>query len=123
MMLRIHHQLIICSSSAHRQLTISSSSDHEKDDKLYIGADKTTNFYKMDKDSYSELLKKNVTNDYKKAPSDTVDKTNKKQIEIVAKLDLDDRVFATQKKDAYVTIKDHKENYLNDTKCRLLNPT
>ena len=94
-----------------------------KDEKLYIGADKTTNFYKMDKDSYSELLKKNVTNDYKKAHSDTVDMTNQKQIEIVTKLDLDDRVFATQKKDAYVTIKDHKENYLNDTKCRLLNPT
>ena len=94
-----------------------------KDEKLYIGADKTTNFYKMDKDSYSELLKKNVTNDYKKAHSDTVDKTNQKQIEIVTKLDLDGRVFATQKKDAYVTIKDHKENYLNDTKCRLLNPT
>ena len=94
-----------------------------KDDQLYISADKTSNFYKMNKDSYSELLKKNVTNDYKKTHSDTVNKTNQKQIEIVAKLDLDDRVFATQKKDAYITIKDHKENYLNDTKCRLLNPT
>ena len=94
-----------------------------KDDQLYISADKTSNFYKMTKDSYSELLKKNVTNDYKKTHSDTVYKTNQKQIEIVAKLDLDDRVFATQKKNASITIKDHKENYLNDTKCRLLNPT
>ena len=42
---------------------------------------------------------------------------------IVNKLDLEDRVFATQKKEATITIKDHKENYQNDTKCRLINPT
>ena len=93
------------------------------DEKLYISADKTTNFYKMDNHAYNDLLKKNVTNDYKKTHSDTVAKTNEKQIEIVTKLDLDDRVFATQKRDAYITIKDHKANYLNDTKCRLINPT
>ena len=93
------------------------------DEKLYISADKTTNFYKMDNHAYNDLLKKNVTNDYKKTHSDTVAKTNEKQIEIVTKLDLDDRVFATQKREAYITIKDHKDNYLNDTKCRLINPT
>ena len=93
------------------------------DEKLYISADKTTNFYKMDNHAYNDLLKKNVTNDYKKTHSDTVVKTNEKQIEIVTKLDLDDRVFATQKREAYITIKDHKDNYLNDTKCRLINPT
>ena len=32
-------------------------------------------------------------------------------------------MFATQKKEATITIKDHKENYQNDTKCRLINPT
>ena len=82
------------------------------DEKLYISADKTTNFYKMDNHAYNDLLKKNVTNDYKKTHSDTVEKTNEKQI------DLDDRVFATQKRDAYITIKDHKANYLNDTSTR-----
>ena len=25
--------------------------------------------------------------------------------------------------DAYVTLKDHKENFLNDPKCRLINPS
>ena len=88
------------------------------DVKLYISADKTTNFYKMDNHAYNDLLKKKFTNDYKKTHSDTVAKTNEKQIEIVTKLDLDDRVFATQKRDAYITIKDHKANYLNDTSTR-----
>ena len=34
--------------------------------KMFIGGDKSTNFYKLDKDSHETLLKKNVTKDYKK---------------------------------------------------------
>ena len=90
--------------------------------KMFIGADKTVNFYKMDKDTHETLLKKNVTNDYKKTNSDKVDMINDKQKVIVTKLDLEDRVFATSQKEATITIKDHKENYQNDTKCRLINP-
>ena len=93
------------------------------DEKMYVGADKTTNFYKMTKESYSDLLKKNVTNDYKKTNQTTVDRANEKQKLMVENLDLEDRVFATSKKEACITIKDHKENYQNDTKCRLINPT
>ena len=93
-----------------------------KDKKLYIGADKSTNFYKMDTNSHDALLKKNVTKDYKKTNEDRVSNINVKQKEIVTKLDLEERVFATQKQEATITIKDHKENYQNDTKCRLINP-
>ena len=91
--------------------------------KMYIGADKTKNFYKMTKDTHETLLKKNVTNDYKKTNSDKIDMINEKQKVIVTKLDLEDRVFATSQKEATISIKDHKENYQNDTKCRLINPT
>ena len=90
---------------------------------MYIGADKTKNFYKMTKDTHETLLKKNVTNDYKKTNSDKINMINKKQKFIVTKLDLEDRVFATSQKEATISIKDHKENYQNDTKFRLINPT
>ena len=93
------------------------------ENKMYVSADKTTNFYKLDKDTYNDLLKKNVTNDYKKTDMHTVDKSNQKQKEMVIKLDLEDRVFATAQKDAYITVKDHKDDYQNNTKCRLINPT
>ena len=79
------------------------------ENKLYISADKTTNFYKLDKNTYNDLLKKNVTSDYKKTDMHTVDKSNQKQKEMVIKLDLEDRVFATAQKDAYITVKDHKD--------------
>ena len=51
------------------------------------------------------------------------DRANERQKVIVTGLDLEDRVFATAKKAATITIKDQKPNYQNDTKCRLINPT
>ena len=38
------------------------------------------------------------------------------------KLDLDDRIYSLQSKEAFITLKDHKDNFANNTKCRLLNP-
>ena len=37
-----------------------------KSDKLLVPADKTSNFYKMDTQSYNDLLQKNITKTYKK---------------------------------------------------------
>ena len=36
-------------------------------EKLLIGADKTTNFYKVKPELYEKLLKENITKEYKKA--------------------------------------------------------
>jgi len=38
-------------------------------------------------------------------------------------LDIDDRVMITSEKEAYITLKDHKPNFLNNPTCRLINPT
>ena len=42
---------------------------------------------------------------------------------IVQKLGLQDRVFKTCQRESFVTVKYHKENFQNNPKCRLLNPT
>ena len=47
-----------------------------KSDKVFIPADKTTNFYKVDKEKHDDLLKKHVTKDYKKTVPETSDKIN-----------------------------------------------
>jgi hypothetical protein len=39
---------------------------------LFVPADKTTNFYKMDTKSYIDLLHKNITKTYKTIPAETV---------------------------------------------------
>ena len=38
-------------------------------------------------------------------------------------LEIEDRVFKTTNRECFVTLKDHKENFKNSPKCRLLNPT
>ena len=35
---------------------------------------------------------------------------------------MEDRIYAYSKRDAFLKIKDHKSNYMNNTKCGLLNP-
>ena len=36
---------------------------------------------------------------------------------------MDDRIDITAQKQAFITLKDHKENFHNTPKCRLINPT
>ena len=89
---------------------------------LIISADKTSNHYKMSPNSYKSLLDKNIQKEYKKVDQKNVAKVNNKHKELVCKLDIEERVFETSEKQAYITLKDHKDNFNNNPKCRLINP-
>ena len=52
-----------------------------------------------------------------------INKVNTSHKEVVNKLDIQDRVFATTPRQAYVTLKDHKDIFNNNPSCRLINPT
>ena len=52
-----------------------------------------------------------------------VDDTIKEDKEIAVELGIDDRVYRTTPKQAFITLKDHKPNFNNNPKVRLLNPT
>ena len=93
-----------------------------KSDKLLVPADKTSNFYKMDTQSYNDLLQKNITKTYKKATPDTADSIELKAKDIAKKLQLDGRINTTAKREAFITLKDHKPNFANNPTCRLINP-
>ena len=85
-------------------------------------ADKTRNFYKMKKEDYEELLKNNITTEYKKAGAKVIDEIAKDDKKVATKLELEDRLYCTQKRDAYTTLKDHKQQFWNNPKCRVINP-
>ena len=90
--------------------------------KLYVPADKTTNLYKVSVDEYEKLLDKNIQNDYKKSTITDANKLLNIDKGVAEELDLDDRIEIPAKSEAYITLKDHKENFHNNPKCRLLNP-
>ena len=41
---------------------------------------------------------------------------------IAARREIDDRVECIAEENAFISIKDHKPNFQNNTKCRLINP-
>ena len=48
---------------------------------------------------------------------------NKVSKTIAQKIHLDDKMEVFQKKESFVTLKDHKESFENNSKCRLINPS
>ena len=95
----------------------------QKETKVIVSADKTSNYYKVDPKEYKDLVKKNVEAEYKKETARNVMNINKAHKNIVRKLEIEDRVFKTTNRECFVTLKDHKENFQNNPKCRLINPT
>ena len=89
---------------------------------LLVPADKTTNLYSVPKDRYNKLLTENITKDYKKCETDVKHQINKEAKHIAQNLQLDDRIESFSEKNAFITLKDHKENFHLRPKCRLINP-
>ena len=94
-----------------------------KEDKVIVASDKTSNYYLVEKEEYRNMIERDIHKVYKKASDNTEEEMNKKGKVIATKLDIDNRVFATQKRPAVITLKDHKENFPNSPEIRLINPT
>ena len=90
---------------------------------ILVPADKTTNIYKVEADKYKQLLTDNVTSQYKTANASTKREIDLEAKKIATKLKLDDRVECIAEREAFVTLKDHKDNFNLNPKCRLINPT
>ncbi|KAJ8027867.1 hypothetical protein HOLleu_29941 [Holothuria leucospilota] len=105
----------------HDQLDRDSTSI-KNSDKLVIPADKTTNFYNLSLDLYNKLLVDNITATYKATDNNVVNEINRDAKCLATKLDLADRIDIPAKKEAYITLKDHKPNFVAKPKCRLINP-
>ena len=65
---------------------------------------------------------KNVTRTYKKADDTVKLGIDKEAKEIASDLKIADRMECYADRNAFVTLKDHKDNFQNNPKCRLLNP-
>ena len=89
---------------------------------IFIKADKTSNIYEVSKETYLKYMKDNVTAHYEKAPPGTENEINAEARDITQRLKISDRVEPIAHKGAYVTIKDHKDGFPNNVKCRLINP-
>ena len=90
--------------------------------KVIINADKTSNVYQMEQSEYLKLLKENITKHYQKAPNSMKAEIGKTSSELAKKLQLDNKVQKFTTNNAYLTLKDHKPNFIEKKPCRLINP-
>ena len=82
----------------------------------------TSNIYKSYTDEYKKLTTGAVTSTYKKVPDKINDKINTEGKRIMENKTALNRMFINGKNNCFITLKDHKENFLNNPKTRLLNP-
>ena len=87
-----------------------------------MSADKSSNYYKLEIDEYKQLLQNIITSTYKKVNNETVKHISKEAQAIAQQLQVADRINTIARRDAYVTLKDHKPNFANHQTCRLINP-
>ena len=81
---------------------------------VFVPADKTTNVYKLPTELHDKLLTESVTTNYKIAPRNTKHKIDLDAKKIAKSLKIDDRVECLAERPAFITLKDHKENFANN---------
>lgn len=86
--------------------------------KVIFRDDKTSNYYQVEASQYHKLLNKDITRSYKKICPASATNITKEAKPITSNLKLDDRINITAKRDAYITLKDHKPNFNNNPTCR-----
>lgn len=104
-----------------RKMT-SDISDLSEEGKIVVCADKTTNLYKVPVEEYVRDLHNEISSSYKKVKDELVSVANCKAAEIVERRGISDRVDAFMESEAFITIKDHKEEFPTRVKHRLVNP-
>jgi hypothetical protein len=64
----------------------------------------------------------NITKTYKHGSEDFIDEIDSELKEISSRLGIGDRIERMKKREAFISLKDHKENFENNPNCRLINP-
>ena len=95
----------------------------KQSEKIITKADKSNNLYKLSTNTYKALLHNEVTRFYRKSTSDIELKINTEARDIAFNLGLANRIETIIKKEAFITLKDHKGDFNNNPSCRLINPT
>ena len=90
---------------------------------LLIFTDNTTNLYEMTPDQYKIILTNTVTKTYRKAERSTQLNIDREAKAISKTLQLEKRMERYAERPAFISLKDHKENFKHNIKCRLINPS
>ena len=89
---------------------------------VYVKSDKTNNYFKLEPEKHETLLERNIQKEYKKSDEIMEKLILRKEKKIAEDLELVKRIDIPSKAEAYITLKDHKDNFNEKLPCRLINP-
>ena len=89
---------------------------------MFVFADKTRNIYETSLETYNKLLHDNITKTHKRRSEDNISEIDSELKHIADNLSIGNRIECMKKREAFISLKDHKENFENNPKCRLINP-
>ena len=89
---------------------------------FFLFADKSPNIYECPPDEYRKILKENITKNYKFGNDSITDDINSQLKEIAYDISISDRIESMAKRETFVIVKDHKEDFETSPKYRLINP-
>ncbi|MEL7309459.1 MAG: hypothetical protein AAGK05_17460, partial [Pseudomonadota bacterium] len=95
----------------------------KKSGDVFVAADKTSNIYKVKVDDYKRMLHGAVTKSYKKANDAIPEKVTKEGKSIATEFKVLDKMNLNCKNECFITLKDHKDNFINNPTTRLINPS
>ena len=90
---------------------------------MLVFAGKSTNLFELSRDHYEKLLYDHITQTYQKTCCQTKKKIARESKKFAKSLDLDERMECYSDQSPFITLKDHRANFKNNTKCRLINPS
>ena len=79
--------------------------------------------YKLNQSEYKKLLKENITKTHRKPDRQKVHNVSSHAKKMIEKLPISNRIEKLQETEAYITIKDHEEDFPNKISCCLINPS
>ena len=94
----------------------------KKSPNVFIFANKTCNVYKSSPENHDKILKDNTTKTYKIGDESITDDINCELKGIAEDLGICNKIDIMAKCKAFVTVKDHKENFEQNPKYCLINP-
>ena len=77
----------------------------------------------MSHEKYDKLVSNSITQNCRKAEDNISYDIATECKNLSRKLNIENHLPSTNLNPAVITIKDHKENFTNNAKCRLINPT
>ena len=90
---------------------------------MLTNTDKSRNIYKASSENYKKYLVENITKTYKKSNKARVNSINKDTKKLAEKLKIADRMERMEESEAYITVKDHREDFPQQPSFRLINPS